>query len=85
VSSHQVPQSPTHVFTMFANSYMACAECQHWAEGFHRHVECGCGKGFWLYPCGHEAEADSMCPHWSPVDGCQCWDYRGFVGHPTRG
>lgn len=23
-------------------------------------------------PCGHQADSNSLCPSWGPVDGCRC-------------
>ncbi|MER7908262.1 hypothetical protein [Streptomyces sp. NPDC096068] len=75
----------THVTTTFANPYLVCAVCREQAKGFHDGDEaaCGCGAGDWLVPCGHTAEAVSVCPSWDPVDGCQCQEFLGRVDHPA--
>lgn len=68
----------THVYVMFANPYLACQQCGHQATGFHDPRKCGevtdeeGGGDWWNIPCGHDAGADSTCPSWGPVDGCEC-------------
>lgn len=55
----------------FANPFLACA---------------GCGKQVTHRddvnrPCGHKASFESVCPSWSPVDGCRCQEHLGHVSH----
>ena len=56
----------------FANPFLACEVC---------------GKrvrtrpALWNEPCGHAAPMNSVCPSWSPVDGCQCLEHLGKVEH----
>jgi hypothetical protein len=75
----------THVIEEFANPFLRCDTCGEWVLGWVRHEgqvpECQhLGQ---LYPCGHVG-ATSVCPSWSPVDGCRCLEHLGSVDHPPR-
>ncbi|KPC59607.1 hypothetical protein ADL27_63255, partial [Streptomyces sp. NRRL F-6602] len=48
---------------------------------WHNNDKCGCTASCWLDPCGHTAEAVSVCPSWDPVDGCTCRAVLGSVDH----
>jgi hypothetical protein len=71
----------THVYVTFANPYLACTVCRQSVRRWHNNDKCGCDATFWNAPCGHTAEAVSVCPSWSPVDGCQCREVLGSVSH----
>jgi hypothetical protein len=71
----------THVYVEFANPFLACAQCNQFVTRWHNNDACGCTSSCWLAPCGHTAEAVSVCPSWSPVDGCQCREHLGSVDH----
>jgi len=61
-----------------ANPYLRCHECFAWVEGFLADT----GE---LLPCIHPASAmHSVCPSWSPVDGCCCEATIGLRLHPLR-
>ena len=57
----------------FANPYIACGECG-------RRVTWHSGVGL-NEPCGHRADFNSVCPGWSPVNGCNCQKHLGKVEH----
>lgn len=61
----------------FANPFIACAECGRRVTNT-RHNPAQANL-----PCGHQAEADTVCPSWGPVDGCRCLDSLGHVPHGT--
>lgn len=61
-----------HTFRAFANPHLVCGTCRHPAPRWHDSSKCGCTGDAWIDPCGHRAEAVSVCPSWSPVDGCSC-------------
>ncbi|MGW7630502.1 hypothetical protein ACWGKO_16425 [Streptomyces griseoincarnatus] len=71
----------THVYVTFANPYLVCNLCRQPAPRWHNNDKCGCTASCWLDPCGHTAEAVSVCPSWSPVDGCTCREVLGSVDH----
>lgn len=71
----------THVYVSFANPYLICDLCRQPVPRWHNHDKCGCDAGFWVDPCAHKAEAVSVCPSWSPVDGCRCQEALGSVDH----
>jgi hypothetical protein len=57
----------------FANPYLACEKCgrkvtsRPWGRN---------------QPCGHTASFESVCPSWSPVDGCRCQE--NLIGPPCK-
>lgn len=63
----------THVLTRFANPFLRCDFCKKPVTGFVAFFGqvLGCDHVGNLYPCGHIG-ATSICPSWSPVDGCRC-------------
>lgn len=80
----------THVYVEFANPYLQCDQCDQRTTGFHDADRCGCAvgalgeyerTGYYNLPCGHRAGVTSVCPSWSPVDGCCCADHLGYVPH----
>jgi hypothetical protein len=78
----------THVIVTFADPYLTCEQCGAWVTSWHDDDRCGCDdSGFWNLPCEHQAGITSVCPSWSPVDGCQCLEHLGSVNHaepPTQ-
>jgi hypothetical protein len=75
----------THVYTTFANPHLVCDLCRQPVPRWHNNTTCGCVDEFWNDPCGHTAGVTSVCPSWSPVDGCQCLQHLGKVNHqPTQ-
>lgn len=71
----------THVSISLANPYLTCLTCRKPVTAWHDPDKCGCGRGDWNEPCGHAAGITSVCPSWSPVDGCQCAEVLGAVQH----
>lgn len=73
-----------HVYVTFANPFLVCDECGIGVERWHNEQACGCHGGYSLSPCGHVG-VTSLCPSWSPVDGCRCAEHLGIVEHePER-
>jgi hypothetical protein len=70
-----------HTKIAFANPFLVCGLCRQPVSSWHNNDKCGCGAGCWVSPCGHTAEAISVCPSWDPVDGCQCQQVLGKVDH----
>lgn len=62
----------THVYVSFANPYLVCEHCRQSVIRWHNNDRCGCDAAFWNDPCRHTAGVVSVCPSWSPVDGCTC-------------
>jgi hypothetical protein len=77
-----VTHTRTHVYVTFANPHLVCDQCGQPVPRWHTDDKCGCDAGWWNDPCGHRAEAVSVCPSWDPVDGCQCAEHLGHVPHP---
>jgi hypothetical protein len=79
-----VTHTRTHIYVSFANPYLRCDQCGQPVPRWHDDARCGCNGGFWNEPCGHVAGVTSVCPSWSPVDGCCCLEHLGYVPHgPT--
>jgi len=80
---------PTHRWVKFANPYLRCKYCGQPTPAWHDDQQCGpvpgtqCDAAWYLAPCGHKADAASMCPTWSPVGGCQCLALLGKQDHET--
>jgi hypothetical protein len=70
-----------HTYITFANPYLVCGQCGQFAPRWHDNAKCGCDASFWNEPCGHKADINSVCPSWSPVDGCICAAVLGTVEH----
>ena len=64
----------------FADPFKQCVQCGAWVDG----VLCIEGSAWENLPCGHAADYRSLCPSWSPVDGCCCAEHFGHVPHPVR-
>lgn len=62
----------THVYVSFANPYLVCELCYQPVPRWHNDDRCGCESTCWNEPCRHTAGITSICPSWSPVDGCTC-------------
>lgn len=73
----------THVVTDFADPFLTCDHCGKFVTGWHNNDTCGCDASCWNEPCGHTAGVTSVCPSWSPVDGCTCAAQFGSVDHGT--
>jgi hypothetical protein len=72
----------THVFVEFADPYLTCDTCKKWVTAWHNNDQCGCDETWWNEPCGCiRAGTTSVCPSWSPVDGCTCLEVLGRVDH----
>lgn len=71
----------THVHVSFANPFLVCDRCRQPVSAWHNPEACGCDASFWNKPCEHRAGVTSVCPSWSPVDGCQCAAVLGSVQH----
>lgn len=75
----------THVYVTFANPYLVCGSCRQSVARWHNNDKCGCDGKCWNAPCGKSgADVTSLCPSWSPVDGCQCQQQLGHVDHTRR-
>jgi hypothetical protein len=77
----------THVYTDLANPYLVCQLCRQPVPRWHNNNACGCDAPCWNEPCTHNAGITSVCPSWSPVDGCLCQEHLGAVDHaqpPTK-
>jgi hypothetical protein len=59
--------------THFANPFIACMQCGRRVKTVDADLR--------NQPCGHRAEWNSVCPSWSPVDGCRCQQHLGHVSH----
>ncbi|MFM9703636.1 hypothetical protein [Streptomyces galilaeus] len=70
-----------HTYITFANPHLVCEQCRQPATRWHDRHKCGCDTRSWIDPCGHNAEAVSVCPSWSPLDGCLCQEFLGRVDH----
>lgn len=75
----------THVYVTFANPFLVCNLCRKPVQRWHTNDKCGCEQECWIEPCSHNAEAVSVCPSWSPVDGCLCQEVLGKVDHTFPG
>lgn len=64
-----------HHETRFADPHKQCLQCGGWVDGFLDN------PGLHLLtPCEHVSDYRSVCPSWSPVDGCGCAEYN--ARHP---
>lgn len=72
----------THTSITFANPYLICSTCRGWVTGWHNPEECACDGQAYNLPCSHAAGVQSVCPSWSPVDGCRCIAHLGSKDHP---
>lgn len=70
-----------HTTITFANPHLICDLCGKPVPAWHDNDKCSCDGESWLEPCGHNAEAVSVCPSWSPVDGCTCLAILSGVDH----
>lgn len=70
-----------HVYVEFANPFLVCGLCRKPVPRWHDNTKCGCDQEFWNMPCEHTAGITSVCPSWSPVDGCCCREVLGSVDH----
>lgn len=62
----------------FADPYTVCNECGGWITGYRA---IGATRKLVTVPCEHECGYESVCPSWSPVDGCCCQEHLGRVPH----
>lgn len=62
----------SHTLIGFANPFLICSKCRIPIKYWHDPDRCECTKKMYNAPCGHDVEVISMCPTWSPVDGCSC-------------
>lgn len=62
--------------TIYADPYLACDQCRQRTVGYDRDA-----PGLRNEPCGHAAGMTSVCPSWSPVDGCNCIEQLGRRDH----
>jgi hypothetical protein len=61
---------------MYADPFIICVECGHrTSDGSTKSGQ------FRNEPCGHAADFKSVCPSWSPVDGCRCVEHLGVREH----
>ncbi len=56
----------------YADPFLVCESCGRQTTG---------RDGNYNAPCGHRAGFKSICPSWSPVEGCLCQKYLGYVPH----
>ena len=71
----------THTVVRYADPFLICEECGLRAEGYVHSP--GHEEDFENWPCRHRAPIKSLCPSWSPVDGCRCAEVFGRVDHPA--
>lgn len=70
-----VVNTRVHTLVGLANPFLVCDECREKVIYWHNPERCNCDAGaFWNHPCMHETGVTSICPTWSPVDGCICTD-----------
>lgn len=62
----------THTYIGFASPHLVCDQCGQPVPKWHSDDSCGCDTPAYNLPCGHRAGSTSVCPSWSPVDGCTC-------------
>jgi hypothetical protein len=64
----------THVLVGFANPYLVCDTCKGTVRYWHDPDRCSskCESPAFNSPCKDELGVTSICPSWSPVDGCTC-------------
>ncbi|MFY3741641.1 MAG: hypothetical protein HMLIMOIP_002099 [Candidatus Nitrosomirales archaeon] len=67
-----ITHTRTHVQIGFANPFLVCEECRNRVPYWHDPGRCGCDEISFNYPCEHAANVVSICPTWSPVEGCSC-------------
>lgn len=72
----------THTSITFADPYLTCTDCGGWVTSWHNPEACGCDGETYNLPCLHTAGVHSVCPSWSPVDGCCCIEQLGAKDHP---
>lgn len=70
----------TYTVIEFADPFKMCERCDGWVTGVA--VFPDEFRASENLPCRH-AGYRSVCPSWSPVDGCQCVEYLGHVAHLT--
>jgi hypothetical protein len=64
-----------HVTIQFADPHLICERCRQPVTGWHDPEQCGpgCDAGTFNLPCEcRHGGVTSVCPSWSPVDGCTC-------------
>lgn len=71
----------THTYITFADPFLDCLKCGQPVDKWHNPDRCGCDDATMNEPCGHESGITSVCPSWSPVDGCRCIEHFGFRDH----
>lgn len=59
----------------YANPYLRCPTCGDRVVG---RLDNNSGRN---WPCGDDAGVLSICPTWSPVDGCLCLETLGSKTH----
>lgn len=45
---------------------------------------CGCARGRYNIPCGHDTGTTNLCPTWSTVSGCHCGPVVPHTGTNAR-
>ena len=68
----------TYTVIEFADPFKMCERCDGWVTGVA--VFPDEFRASENLPCRH-AGYRSVCPSWSPVDGCQCVEHLGHVAH----
>lgn len=58
---------------VYANPFNSCEQCGARTTGTDDHSR--------NQPCGHTGGFRSVCPSWSPVDGCNCLTFLGAIDH----
>ena len=72
----------TYTTILYADPYLVCDECGDRAAGYMIGPVPDAELDHANWPCEHKAGITSLCPSWSPVDGCQCVEHLGAVDHP---
>lgn len=76
----------THTIIEFANPFMRCEVCHNKVTGYIdplQQVQACTHRGE-LIPCRHNTGVNSVCPSWSPVDGCRCVQFFGKLYHEEK-
>lgn len=75
----------THVMVELANPFLVCDTCRKQVTAYHESEKCspGCETPAFNFPCEDSLGITSLCPSWSPVDGCNCPKILGEVSHPS--
>ncbi len=77
-----ISHTTVHTFAIehYANPFIVCDHCKNPVVGHIRSPERA--ENWKNFPC-HHLGVHSICPSWSPVDGCRCQEHLGSVQHSS--